>query len=437
MNYTPLTNLIRIPDDVDPKVAAIFACPGPTAMHAFQLARRAGIDFAKIKSAVVQGLGPVGCFSVMYLHAIGVESVYAVTAGNNESREALAKQLGAKEVLNLTSLGTEAVTERLQKENGGLGADLCVEASGAPDAVPQGMDILRNRGVYLVPGQYSNSGGITIQPQMITFKALHIIGSSQYSACDVEKYLEFLKQNPGLHSTIGKLGRKYPIDGVNEAFADAKMGSNIKTLLVKAMDKFIDILLFGGQSNMQGQSEALTDTRPVEHSYEYRFLSDSMVPLKNPVGEDITYNKTAGKAVTEKTDLGVWLKEHVAGSSCYGNTNLVPAFCKAYTKWTQTDALAVHTAKGSTQIADWVPGTPGYSMILEKGKAAVLKAETQYTVRHIFFVWLQGESDAIAGTPKSLYKEKIASLAAALEKDLSIEKFGIIRVGQFTNGRKG
>ncbi len=234
VNYTPLTNLIRVPDDVDPKVAAIFACPGPTAMHAFQLARQAGIDFAKIKSAVVQGLGPVGCFSVMYLHAIGVESVYAVTAGNNESREALAKQLGAKEVLNLTSLGTEAVTERLQKENGGLGADLCVEASGAPDAVPQGMDILRNRGVYLVPGQYSNSGGITIQPQMITFKALHIIGSSQYSACDVEKYLEFLKQNPGLHSTIGKLGRKYPIDGVNEAFADAKMGSNIKTLLVKS-----------------------------------------------------------------------------------------------------------------------------------------------------------------------------------------------------------
>ncbi len=187
---------------------------------------------------------------------------------------------------------------------------------------------------------------------------------------------------------------------------------------------------------MQGQSEALTDTRPVEHSYEYRFLSDSMVPLKNPVGEDITYNKTAGKAVTEKTDLGVWLKEHAAGSSCYGNTNLVPAFCKAYTKWTQTDALAVHTAKGSTQIADWVPGTPGYSMILEKGKAAVLKAETQYTVRHIFFVWLQGESDAIAGTPKSLYKEKIASLAAALEKDLSIEKFGIIRVGQFTNDER-
>lgn len=171
---------------------------------------------------------------------------------------------------------------------------------------------------------------------------------------------------------------------------------------------------------MQGQSEALTDTRPVEHSYEYRFLSDSMVPLKNPVGEDITYNKTAGKAVTEKTDLGVWLKEHVAGSSCYGNTNLVPAFCKAYTEMDANRCACSAYGKGEHANSRLGTGNSGiFHDFWKKGKAAVLKAETQYTVRHIFFVWLQGESDAIAGTPKSLYKEKIASLAAALEKDLS------------------
>ncbi|MBS5661552.1 MAG: alcohol dehydrogenase catalytic domain-containing protein [Clostridiales bacterium] len=232
VNYTPLANLIRIPDSIDPAVAAIFACPGPTAMHAFHLARLAGVDFTKIRSAVVQGLGPVGCFAVMYLHAIGIESVYAITAGNNEEREALAKKLGAKEVLNLTAMGTEAVTQRLQKENGGLGVDLCFEASGAPSAVVQGMDILRNRGVYLVPGQYSNSGGVVIQPQMITFKALHIIGSSQYSMLDVNAYLTFLDEHKQLHDCISKLGTRYHIEEVNQAFADAKSGNNVKTILV-------------------------------------------------------------------------------------------------------------------------------------------------------------------------------------------------------------
>jgi threonine dehydrogenase-like Zn-dependent dehydrogenase len=202
-------------------------------MHAFHLAALAGVDVAKTKVAVVQGLGPVGCYAVMYLHAIGVETVYAITAGDNSPREELAVNLGAKEVFNLTKMGAEAVTKRLQQENGGLGVDLCFEASGSPKAVPQGIDILRNRGVYLVPGQYSNSGGIEIQPQLITFKAIHIIGSSQYSMFDVKNYLKFLQDHPELHETVLKLGNPYKVEEINQAFEDAKAGNNIKTMLVK------------------------------------------------------------------------------------------------------------------------------------------------------------------------------------------------------------
>ena len=164
---------------------------------------------------------------------MGVKKLYAITAGNNAQREELALRLGADEVLNLDRDGVSAVTEKLRGENGGLGVDLCFEASGSPRAVVQGMDILRNRGVYLIPGQYSNSGGIEIQPQMITFKALHIIGSSQYSVCDVKAYLEFLVAHPETHANIRKLGARYEIAGINEAFADAKAGKNVKTLLVK------------------------------------------------------------------------------------------------------------------------------------------------------------------------------------------------------------
>lgn len=233
VNYTPLTNLIKIPEKLDPTIAATFACPGPTAIHAFCLADKANVDFSKINVAVVQGLGPVGTFAVMYLKKLGIKRVYAITAGDNLKREELAVTLGADRVINLTREGTAAITAALQAENGGLGVDLCFEASGAPQAVVQGMDILRNRGVYLVPGQYSSSGGIEIQPQLITFKALHIIGSSQYSISDVHKYLDFLCENPDLHPIIAQLASKYTIDEINKAFVDAKSGNNIKTLLVK------------------------------------------------------------------------------------------------------------------------------------------------------------------------------------------------------------
>ena len=233
VNYTPLTNLVKIPEELDPTMVATFACPGPTAVHAFRLGKQAGFVPDASTVAVVQGLGPVGCFAIIYLKAMGVKKIYAVTARENAEREALVKALGADEVLCLKRDGTENVTKRLQAENGGLGVDLCFEASGAPAAVAQGMNVLRNRGVYLIPGQYSNSGGIEIQPQMITFKALRIIGSSQYSMVDVEDYLAFLCAHKEVHETILSLGTHYKVADTNAAFADAEAGKNIKTLLVK------------------------------------------------------------------------------------------------------------------------------------------------------------------------------------------------------------
>ncbi len=233
VNYTPLSNLIKIPDELDPTMVCTFACPGPTALHAFALAKKAGVVIHPDDVAVVQGLGPVGVFAVMYLHAIGVKTIYAITAGNNDKREQLARDLGATEVLNLTRQSEQQITDYIISKTDGLGAHIAFEGSGAPAAVPQAMQFLRNRATYLVPGQYSNSGGIPIQPQLITFKALHIIGSSQYSIPDVEYYLQFLCNHPELHETIKKLANKYKVEQVNEAFEDAKSGNNIKTMLVK------------------------------------------------------------------------------------------------------------------------------------------------------------------------------------------------------------
>lgn len=233
VNYTPLANLVKIPEGLDPTAVAVFACPGPTAMHAFRLGEQAGMKWEEIHSAVVQGGGPVGAYAVTYLKAMGVERVYAVINRVDPAREALLRKLGADEVLTIAKEGAAAITARLQTENGGLGVDLCYEASGSPRSIPQGMNVLRNRGFYLVPGQYSNSGGIEIQPQLITFKAVRIIGSSQYSMIDVKDFLAFLTRHPALCACIRDLATCYPVSDTNKAFEDALAGKNVKTVLVK------------------------------------------------------------------------------------------------------------------------------------------------------------------------------------------------------------
>jgi len=202
--------------------------------------------------------------------------------------------------------------------------------------------------------------------------------------------------------------------------------------------KKIDVIIFGGQSNMQGQSECLTSTEIVECAYEYKFLEDIAQPLRNPVGENIKYDGSSGYSITEETDLRVWLSEHVTGASCYGNTNLVPAFCREYIDVCEEEieVLASHSAKGSTQINEWLPGTKGYKTIVNKGEAAIAYAKQNGQLGRVFFVWLQGESDAVAGISKDVYKKSLMVLNQALCTELGIECFGVIRVGRFTRNER-
>ncbi len=234
-NFTPVKNLIKIPESLDPTLVCVYACAGPTALHAFALARRAGNTLEDAKVAVVQGLGPVGTFAVAYLASLGIPNVVAISLERDAQRDDLAKKLGATEILYIREMSDAAMTAHIKELSGGLGADLVFEASGSPKAVPTGMGLLRNRGVYLIPGQYSNSGEIAILPQLITFNALQLIGSSQYSVSDVEAYLKFISKHTELHPVISSLITAYPLNEVNRAFDDAKAGRNVKTVLVPSV----------------------------------------------------------------------------------------------------------------------------------------------------------------------------------------------------------
>lgn len=86
-------------------VAATFACPGPTAIHACSLAEQAGVVFEGMNTAVVQGLGPLGSFAVMCLKKAGIQKVYAITAGDNPERETLALELRQSVCLTWTGRG--------------------------------------------------------------------------------------------------------------------------------------------------------------------------------------------------------------------------------------------------------------------------------------------------------------------------------------------
>jgi len=198
----------------------------------------------------------------------------------------------------------------------------------------------------------------------------------------------------------------------------------------------IDIIIFAGQSNMQGETEVLSENDIVDGAFEYKYINNSIVSLKNPVGENITCEKASGKDFNNGDDLSLWLDTHLTGSSVAGHTNMVPEFCRKYIEATSKHVLAIHIAKRCTKIDYWLPEADGYVFLKEKVIAAKKFIEYEYIVENIFVVWLQGESDQIVGKTKQIYKRQIIHFKDALKKDIGIDRFGIIRVGRFTNDER-
>jgi threonine dehydrogenase-like Zn-dependent dehydrogenase len=108
---------------------------------------------------VVQGAGPVGLASAMYAKLAGAAKV--VLVGGPASGLELALDLGACDVaLDIFQVpdAAERTTRVLAETTAGRGADLVVEATGAPHAVGEGLDLCRKNGWYLVVGQYTDHG---------------------------------------------------------------------------------------------------------------------------------------------------------------------------------------------------------------------------------------------------------------------------------------
>ncbi len=171
----------------------------------------------------------------------------------------------------------------------------------------------------------------------------------------------------------------------------------------------MDMIIFSGQSNMQGQTDFCPEKTVVEGAMEYRYLTNELIPLCHPVGEDIG-------------DALLW-------GAHEGHGSLVPAFCKAYIEGTGRDVIAVHVARGSTQVCEWLPTTERYATLVRKVRGA-LEACPEKPER-VWLAWLQGESDAIFQVTQAEYEAQLREVKNALCRDLPLDGFGIIRVGKF------
>jgi L-iditol 2-dehydrogenase len=154
----PGTRCIRL-EGVEPETFMAGGCSLPTALHAVE---RAEVRLGD--TVLVLGSGPVGLSSIILSRMSG--ALRTLCIGAPATRLEAARQAGADFTLDIEHHDPQQRLEWVLEHTSGRGADITIEATGAPSAVVQAMRYTRDAGRVVVVGQYTDHGEVSFNPHL-------------------------------------------------------------------------------------------------------------------------------------------------------------------------------------------------------------------------------------------------------------------------------
>jgi len=218
----PQSGRVKVPDEVPDVLAAAAACALRSVVAAFD--RLGPLD--ERHSVVIQGAGPLGLFSVAKALTGGAGKVIVI--GAPTARLEIARRWGAHETIDITEVPDAAQRAELVRGlTDGKGPDVVIEVSGARTAVPEGLDLVRRGGRYLVVGQLSPHTA-EIRPMDFVVKHLRVIGSLSATIDHYYRALQFLVHYADRFSWEDLISNRYPLERINEAMEGMRTFTEIK-----------------------------------------------------------------------------------------------------------------------------------------------------------------------------------------------------------------
>lgn len=214
--------LHRIPEHMSWDQAAMVE---PVANIVTDLLERTGVEAGDV--VVVQGPGPIGLIAAMAARAVGASEVVLIgTPGAVGIRFEKAKELGFSHLVNISE--TDPV-EYVANLTGGRGADVVVECSGSPKAIPMIPDLLRKQGRVSIIGL---SGGkkVEIDWDKFVFKAITVVFNLSTFYTSWDKSIELVAS--GKIQAEKLITHKMKLEEWEEAFDLIENRKALKVVLV-------------------------------------------------------------------------------------------------------------------------------------------------------------------------------------------------------------
>ena len=222
----PGVRVVPLPEGLDETDFLGGGCGLPTAFHAVE---RAGVALGD--TVVIQGSGPVGLNAAIFAQLAGALRVFVI--GAPRARLEAALRLGAEDVLDITAIADpEARVRWVRDRTSGRGADVVIEASGNPAAVPEGLEMLRDAGRYVVVGQYTDGGDAVLNPHRhINRKHATILGCWGYEFTHLHRALAMMQRHNARFRWRELVTREYTLAQAQEALEDMERLAVVKAVI--------------------------------------------------------------------------------------------------------------------------------------------------------------------------------------------------------------
>ena len=226
LHVSPDSRVLRVPDSVSSPLASAATCALRTVMHA--LDRTPRIRFSD--TVVVLGAGPVGALCAAAALHSGAHQVILI--GAPAARLAVTDAWGLAARINIDHTEPTERIEAVRSLTGGRGADVVFECAGPPDAFTEGMEMVRAGGTLMVIGQ---AHGETVPVPTTAMKVRQLTVRTSLSA-DISHFhdaLRFLdRHGAALDLEAAVCSNTYPLDGVPDALAAMRAGTEMKPVIV-------------------------------------------------------------------------------------------------------------------------------------------------------------------------------------------------------------
>jgi aryl-alcohol dehydrogenase len=214
-------NVVKVPRDLPLEMLGPLACGVQTGAGAVINALRVGPG----KSIAVFGTGSVGLSAVLAARVVGAGKIIALDV--NESRLALARELGATHVINPRKDDAVAAIKSITGE----GARFAVETTALPAVIRQAVDSLSPRGTCGMIGASHPGEELKIDIIDALTSGKRIRGIVEGDATPDVFIPELIELHRQGRFPFDRMVKFYPFEQINEAIHDSETGATVKAIL--------------------------------------------------------------------------------------------------------------------------------------------------------------------------------------------------------------